>query len=172
MSQFGPRRAVGSRRRQELVPFAFHLASAVTAGECVGRAVHRDLNADPTPGKWHDEIRRLSCFRLLVRAQSERRKTMSKVWRSLLFWTSRVIVRPLNPISDPNAIEWDIMCRHRARRRAQGRKRALANGVKFGRKRKLSDYQRTEAVKRRDAGETLAAIAKSYGVDLSMISRL
>ena len=64
------------------------------------------------------------------------------------------------------------MCRHRARRRAEGRKRALANGVKFGRKRKLSDYQRTEAVKRRDAGETLAAIAKSDGVDLSMISRL
>ena len=47
-----------------------------------------------------------------------------------------------------------------------------ANGVKFGRKRKLSDYQRTEAVERRDAGETLAAIAKSDGVDLSMISRL
>ena len=47
-----------------------------------------------------------------------------------------------------------------------------ANGVKFGRKRKLSDYQRAEAIKRRDAGETLAAIAKSYGVAISMISRL
>ena len=35
-----------------------------------------------------------------------------------------------------------------------------------------SDYQRSEAIKRRDAGETLATIAKSYGVDLSMISRL
>ena len=40
------------------------------------------------------------------------------------------------------------------------------------RKRKLSDYQRAEAIKRREAGETLAAIAKSYGVSLSMISRL
>jgi hypothetical protein len=40
-----------------------------------------------------------------------------------------------------------------------------------GRKRKLSDYQRAEAVKRRDAGETLASIAKSYGVDISMIPR-
>ena len=48
----------------------------------------------------------------------------------------------------------------------------MANGVKFGRKRKLSDYQRHEAVKRRAAGETLASIAKSYGVDISMISRL
>jgi hypothetical protein len=40
-----------------------------------------------------------------------------------------------------------------------GRKRAQAAGVKFGRKRKLSDYQRAEAVKRRAAGETLASIA-------------
>ena len=57
-------------------------------------------------------------------------------------------------------------------RTGEGRTRAMANGVKFGRKRKLSDYQRAEAIKRRDAGETLAAIAKSYGVAISMISRL
>jgi hypothetical protein len=35
----------------------------------------------------------------------------------------------------------------------------MAAGVKFGRKRKLSDYQRAEAVKRRATGETLASIA-------------
>jgi DNA invertase Pin-like site-specific DNA recombinase len=46
-------------------------------------------------------------------------------------------------------------------RTGEGRKRAMANGIKFGRKRKLSDYQRAEAVKRREAGETLAAVAKS-----------
>jgi DNA invertase Pin-like site-specific DNA recombinase len=57
-------------------------------------------------------------------------------------------------------------------RTGEGRKRAMANGVKFGRKRKLSDYQRQEAVKRRAAGETLASIARSYAVDISMISRL
>jgi DNA invertase Pin-like site-specific DNA recombinase len=57
-------------------------------------------------------------------------------------------------------------------RTGEGRKRAMANGIKFGRKRKLSDYQRAEAVKRREAGETLAAVAKSYGVAISMISRL
>jgi DNA invertase Pin-like site-specific DNA recombinase len=57
-------------------------------------------------------------------------------------------------------------------RTGEGRKRAMAAGVKFGRKRKLSDYQRKEAIKRRDAGETLASIAKSYAVDVSMISRL
>jgi DNA invertase Pin-like site-specific DNA recombinase len=53
-----------------------------------------------------------------------------------------------------------------------GRTRAMAKGVKFGRKLKLSDYQRQEAIQRRAAGETLASIAKSYAVDISMISRL
>ena len=57
-------------------------------------------------------------------------------------------------------------------RTGEGRKRAMANGVKFGRKPKLSPYQREEALKRRAAGETLASIAKSYAVDVSMISRL
>ena len=44
--------------------------------------------------------------------------------------------------------------------------------MKFGRKPKLSDYQRKEALRRRANGETLAEIAKSYAVDVSMISRL
>ncbi len=57
-------------------------------------------------------------------------------------------------------------------RTGEGRKRAMANGVKFGRKPKLSPFQRAEALKRRAAGETLASIAKSYAVDISMISRL
>src|SRR6516162_721623 len=57
-------------------------------------------------------------------------------------------------------------------RTGEGRKRAMANGVKFGRKRKLSDFQRREAIKRRAAGERLVDIANSYAVDISMISRL
>ena len=57
-------------------------------------------------------------------------------------------------------------------RTGEGRKRAQAAGVKFGRKPKLSDFQRQEAIKRRAAGETLASIAKSFAVDISMISRL
>ena len=40
-------------------------------------------------------------------------------------------------------------------RTGEGRTRAMANGVKFGRKRKLSDYQRAEAIKRRGAGEVV-----------------
>ena len=57
-------------------------------------------------------------------------------------------------------------------RTGEGRKRAMANGVKFGRKPKLSPYQKAEALKRRAKGETLASIARSYAVDISTISRL
>jgi DNA invertase Pin-like site-specific DNA recombinase len=57
-------------------------------------------------------------------------------------------------------------------RTGEGRARALANGVRFGRKPKLSDFQRKEAVARRDNGETLAQIARSCAVSVSMISRL
>jgi DNA invertase Pin-like site-specific DNA recombinase len=57
-------------------------------------------------------------------------------------------------------------------RTGEGRKRAMAAGVKFGRKPKLSAFQRSEAIKRRAKGETLAEIAKSYAVDISTISRL
>ena len=57
-------------------------------------------------------------------------------------------------------------------RTGEGRKRAMAEGKKFGRKRKLSEFQRAEALKRRAAGETLATIAKSYGVHVAMISRM
>jgi hypothetical protein len=45
-------------------------------------------------------------------------------------------------------------------------------GVKFGRKPKLSDYQRKEALTRRDAGEPLVDIGRSYNVSHSTISRL
>jgi DNA invertase Pin-like site-specific DNA recombinase len=57
-------------------------------------------------------------------------------------------------------------------RTGDGRKRAMANGRKFGRPSKLTPHQRQEALKRRAGGETLAAIAKSYAVDISTISRL
>ena len=46
-------------------------------------------------------------------------------------------------------------------RTGEGRKRAMQNGVRFGRKPKLSDFQRKEAMARRDNGETLAQIARS-----------
>ena len=57
-------------------------------------------------------------------------------------------------------------------RTGEGRARAMANGVQFGRKPKLTPHQRSEALARRGNGETLAQIARSYAVSVSMISRL
>jgi DNA invertase Pin-like site-specific DNA recombinase len=57
-------------------------------------------------------------------------------------------------------------------RTGEGRERALAKGVAFGRKPKLTHHQRQEAIARRDAGETVQSIARSYNVHHSMIVRL
>jgi DNA invertase Pin-like site-specific DNA recombinase len=53
----------------------------------------------------------------------------------------------------------------------EGRKRAQAT-VRFGRRLKLTPHQRQEALARRKAGETLAAIGRTYNVSHSTISRL
>ena len=53
-----------------------------------------------------------------------------------------------------------------------GRRRAMANGRRFGRKPKLSAFQIEKALRRRDAGEALTEIAKTYNVSHSTISRL
>jgi Helix-turn-helix domain of resolvase len=57
-------------------------------------------------------------------------------------------------------------------RTGEGRARAVARGQKMGRPFKLTDHQDREAVKRRDQGETLADIARSYNVSPATISRL
>jgi DNA invertase Pin-like site-specific DNA recombinase len=57
-------------------------------------------------------------------------------------------------------------------RTEEGRKRAQARGVRFGRKLKLTPHQRAEALARRVAGEALVEIGRSYNVSHSTISRL
>jgi len=58
-------------------------------------------------------------------------------------------------------------------RTGEGRERAKANGVRMGRKPKMTDHQKREAIKRRDRdGETLAEIGRSYNVSGWTISRL
>jgi DNA invertase Pin-like site-specific DNA recombinase len=57
-------------------------------------------------------------------------------------------------------------------RTSEGRARAKANGVKMGRPPKLTPHQQKEALQRRDAGEPMREIARSYNVSHSTISRL
>jgi DNA invertase Pin-like site-specific DNA recombinase len=53
-----------------------------------------------------------------------------------------------------------------------GRKRAKARGVKFGRPVKLTAHQRKEAIQRLAEGAVQADLARSYGVSQATISRL
>jgi DNA invertase Pin-like site-specific DNA recombinase len=63
--------------------------------------------------------------------------------------------------------------RHLIRQRTmEGRARARARGVKFGRPSKLSGEQRRQALARRNAGESESAVAASYRVSRSTIARL
>ena len=58
-------------------------------------------------------------------------------------------------------------------RTSEGRKRARAHGVLFGRPRKLTAHHRREPIARRDGGdETMTDIARSDNVSHSTISRL
>ena len=54
----------------------------------------------------------------------------------------------------------------------EGRRRAKARGVNFGRKPKLTKHQREEALARKRNGEPLTEIAKSYNVSHMTICRL
>ncbi|MCW2283172.1 DNA invertase Pin-like site-specific DNA recombinase [Rhodoblastus acidophilus] len=57
-------------------------------------------------------------------------------------------------------------------RTGEGRERAKERGVRLGRKPKLTAHQRREAIARREAGESVCEIARSYAVHHTTICRL
>jgi DNA invertase Pin-like site-specific DNA recombinase len=57
-------------------------------------------------------------------------------------------------------------------RTAEGRARAVAMGVRLGRRPKLDQEQRRQAYERKKAGEDVASIARAFKVSDSTISRL
>jgi DNA invertase Pin-like site-specific DNA recombinase len=57
-------------------------------------------------------------------------------------------------------------------RTSDGRARAKARGVKFGRPPRLTAHQRQEALQRLEEGATQADLARTYGVSQATISRL
>jgi DNA invertase Pin-like site-specific DNA recombinase len=54
----------------------------------------------------------------------------------------------------------------------EGRQRAMAKGVKFGRKPKLTEYQIDEAKRRLEAGESQSEVSRLFGVSHQTIGRL
>jgi DNA invertase Pin-like site-specific DNA recombinase len=57
-------------------------------------------------------------------------------------------------------------------RTGEGRERVMARGVKMRRPQKMMPHQVKEALCRRDSGELMRDIARSYNVSHSTISRL
>jgi DNA invertase Pin-like site-specific DNA recombinase len=58
------------------------------------------------------------------------------------------------------------------KRANDGRKAARARGARFGRKPKLNEHQRKEAIRRLAAGESARAVARRFAVHHATVSRL
>ena len=98
---------------------------------------------------------------------SERRaafKSLADTWADTTTPHGRLILTVLGGLAE---FERELI---RART-GEGRARAKARGVHMGRPLKLDAFQRNEARRRRDAGETLTDIARTYGVSHMTISR-
>jgi DNA invertase Pin-like site-specific DNA recombinase len=92
-------------------------------------------------------------------------KSLKDTWADTTTAHGRLILTVLAGLSE---FERELI----VERTGDGRDRAMEKGVVFGRKPKLTHHQRLEAIKRRNAGETIQSIARSYNVHHSMISRL
>jgi DNA invertase Pin-like site-specific DNA recombinase len=92
-------------------------------------------------------------------------RSLAEPWADTGTSTGRLMTAALGGLAD---VERDLI---RART-GEGRARAVERGQKMGRPFKLTDHQKREAIKRREQGETLAEIGRSYNVSHSTISRL
>ena len=92
-------------------------------------------------------------------------KSLGDTWADTTTSHGRLMLTVLGGLAE---FERDLI---RART-GEGRARAVERGQKMGRPFKLTDHQKGEAIKRRDQGETLADIARSYNVSPATISRL
>src|ERR1700757_1562489 len=93
-------------------------------------------------------------------------RSLGDIWADTTTPHGRLMLTVLGRLAQ---VERDLI---RART-SEGRERAKARGVKLGRKPKLTEHQKREAIRRRDVdGETVREIARSYNVSHSTISRL
>src|SRR6516225_6089525 len=92
-------------------------------------------------------------------------KSLADAWADTTTAHGRLLVTMLAGIAE---FERELI----KARTSDGRARAKARGVHMGRPPKLTPHQRAEAIARRNAGETLVDIARSYNVSHPTISRL
>jgi len=92
-------------------------------------------------------------------------KSLSDGWADTTTPHGRLMLAVLGGIAE---FERDLI----RSRTHEGRARAKARGVRLGRRPKLNEHQRREALKRREDGEPVREIARTYAVSHSTISRL
>jgi DNA invertase Pin-like site-specific DNA recombinase len=93
-------------------------------------------------------------------------RSLSDAWANTTTAHGRLMLTVLGGLAE---FERDLICA----RTSEGRARAVANGVKLGRKPTLTSHQQREAIRRVRAGrETFGEIARSYDVSRWTISRL
>src|SRR5262245_18165414 len=92
-------------------------------------------------------------------------KSLADAWADTTTPHGRLMLTVLGGLAE---FERDLI---RART-SDGRKRAKANGVKFGRPAVLTPHQQREAIQRLREGATQADLARTYSVSQSTISRL
>jgi DNA invertase Pin-like site-specific DNA recombinase len=92
-------------------------------------------------------------------------RSLHDAWADTTTAHGRLMLTVLGGLAE---FERELICA----RTSEGRERAKARGVKLGRNPKLTEHQKREAIKRRDKGEAVREIARSYAVSHSTISRL
>jgi DNA invertase Pin-like site-specific DNA recombinase len=92
-------------------------------------------------------------------------KSLADAWADTTTPHGRLLLTVLGGLAE---FERDLI---RART-GEGRARAKAAGVHMGRPSKLTRHQKQEAIARRDAGESLTDIARTYNVSHTTIGRL
>jgi DNA invertase Pin-like site-specific DNA recombinase len=92
-------------------------------------------------------------------------KSLADVWADTTTMHGRLMLTVLGGLAE---FERELI---RART-SEGRTRAKARGIHMGRKPKLTVHQRREAIERRERGETLVEIARSYNVSHTTVGRL
>jgi DNA invertase Pin-like site-specific DNA recombinase len=100
-----------------------------------------------------------------IAANGARFKSLGDAWCDTTSAHGRLMLTVLGGLAE---FERELI----RQRTGEGRARAMAQGVAFGRPSALTPHQQREARQRRAEGETLKSIARSYNVSRTSIMRL
>lgn len=92
-------------------------------------------------------------------------RSLKDVWCDTTTPHGRLMLTVLGGLAE---FERELICA----RTGEGRERATARGVRFGRPLKLTPHQKREALERVNAGDAVVDVARTYGVDRATIYRL